>query len=168
MSPRALRLLRRSETDRADALYHDEVRAIAEAEGLLGAGFDGLDAKTCYEDLLQKYKDLFEQHKRVLHRSDQASSRMKQEQDRSKALLIELEGKVRELDGLANIIQTVNSSLELERVLNVIVDHAVALCGADAGSVYTRDAGSGRYELRSSCNSPRLRFCSIPLAAGRR
>ncbi len=153
MSTRALRLLRRSETDQADALYGDEVKVILEAERLLGAGLDGHDPKTCYEELLQKYRDLFQQHKRVLRRSDQASSRMREEQDKSKSLLTKLEGKVRELNGLANIIQTVNSSLELERVLNVIVEHAVALCGADAGSVYTRDAVSGRYELRSSCNT---------------
>jgi adenylate cyclase len=153
VSTRALRLLRRPETDQADALYRDEVRVIFEAERLLSAGLDGHDPKTCYEELLQKYKELFQQHKRVLRRSDQASSHMKQEQDRSKSLLTELECKVRELNGLANIVQTVNSSLELERVLNVIVEHAVALCGADAGSVYTRDAVSGRYELRSSCNT---------------
>jgi adenylate cyclase len=153
VSTRSLRLLRRAETDQADALYHDEVKVISEAERLLGASFEGHDPKNCYEELLQKYRDLFEQHKRVLRRSDQASSRMKQEQDRSQSLLTELEGRVRELNGLANIIQTVNSSLELERVLNVIVEHAVALCGADAGSVYTRDAVSGRYELRSSCNT---------------
>jgi class 3 adenylate cyclase len=153
VSTRALRLLRRPEADQADALYRDEVKVILEAERLLGAGLDGHDPKICYEELLQKYKDLFQQHKRVLRRSDQASSRMREEQDKSRSLLTELEGKVRELNGLANIIQTVNSSLELERVLNVIVEHAVALCGADAGSVYTRDAASGRYELRSSCNT---------------
>ena len=67
--------------------------------------------------------------------------------------MIELEGRVKEFKGLADIIQTVNSSLDLERVLKVIVDHAVALSGTDAGSVYTRDAASGRYELRSSCNT---------------
>src|SRR5205823_2133273 len=63
------------------------------------------------------------------------------------------EGRVKESKGLADIIQTVNSSLELERVLNVIVEHAVALCGADSGSVYTRDTESGHYQLRSSCNT---------------
>lgn len=153
MNTRPLRLLRRSETDHADALYHEEAKVIAEAERLLGAEFGGPEGKTHYEALLQKYKDLFDEHKRVLRRSDQLLSRMKQEQDRSKSLLIELEGRVKQFKGLADIIQTVNSSLELERVLNVIVDHAVALCGADAGSVYTRDAESGHYELRSSCNT---------------
>lgn len=153
MNPRPLRLLRRSESDPADALYHEETKVITEAERRLGAGFSGDDAKTHYEELLQKYRDLFDEHKRVLRRSDQLLSRMKQEQDRSKSLLIELEGRVKESKGLADIIQTVNSSLELERVLNVIVEHAVALCGADSGSVYTRDAESGHYQLRSSCNT---------------
>jgi class 3 adenylate cyclase len=152
VSPRSLRLLRRSESDHADALYREEARVIAEGERLLGAGFAGHEVKTEYEELLQKYKDLFEEHKRVLRRSDQLLSRMKVEQDKSKALLLELEGRVKEFKGLAETIQTVNSSLDLERVLNVIVDHAVALCGADAGSVYTRNAASGHYELRSSCN----------------
>jgi class 3 adenylate cyclase len=40
----------------------------------------------------------------------------------------------------------------LEHVLSVIMEHAVALCGADAGSIYTRDAG-GRYDLRGCCNT---------------
>ncbi len=145
MSPQALRI-------QPDALYEDEAEVISKAERLLGTGFDGHDPKICYQELLQSYRDLFEQHKRVLHRSDQASSRMMQEQNKSKSLLNALEGRVRELNGLANIIQTVNSSLELEHVLNVIVEHAVALCGADAGSIYTRDA-LGRYELRGSCNT---------------
>ncbi|MGA8757483.1 MAG: adenylate/guanylate cyclase domain-containing protein [Stellaceae bacterium] len=145
MSPQALRI-------QAEALYQDEATVIAEAERLLGTSFDGCDTKICYRELLQSYRDLFEQHKRVLHRSDQASSRMRQEQDRSKSLLIELKGRIRELDGLTNIIETVNSSLELEHVLGVIVEHSVALCGADAGSIYVRDA-AGRYELRGSCNT---------------
>jgi class 3 adenylate cyclase len=153
VSPRPLRLLRRAESDQADALYREEAKVIAEAERLLGAGFADHEVKSRYEELLQKYKDLFEEHKRVLRRSDQLLSRMKQEQERSKSLLIELEDRVKEFKGLADTIQTVNSSLDLEHVLNVIVDHAVALCGADAGSVYTRDAASGRYELRSSCNT---------------
>jgi len=145
VSPQALRI-------QPDALYQDEAEVISKAERLLGTEFDGQDPKICYRELLLSYRDLFEQHKRVLHRSDQASSRMMQEQNKSKSLLDALEGRVRELNGLANIIQTVNSSLELEHVLNVIVEHAVALCGADAGSIYTRDA-RGRYELRGSCNT---------------
>jgi len=145
VSPQALRI-------RPDALYQDEAEVISKAQGLLETGFDGHDPKICYRELLQSYRDLFEQHKRVLHRSDQASSRMMQEQNKSKYLLQALEGRVRELNGLANIIQTLNSSLELEHVLNVIVEHAVTLCGADAGSIYTRDA-LGRYELRGSCNT---------------
>jgi hypothetical protein len=145
VSPQALRIP-------AEALYQDEATVIAEAERVLGTSFDGFDSKICYRELLQSYRDLFEQHKRVLHRSDQASSRMRLEQDRSKSLLIELEGRIRELNGFTNIIQTVNSSLDLEHVLSVIVEHSVALCGADAGSIYVRDA-AGRYDLRGSCNT---------------
>ena len=153
MSTRSLSLLRRSETDNADALYNEEARVISEAERLLGSGLDGPEAKLHYEELLQKYKDLLEEYKRVQRRSDQWTGRLKQEQEKTKALLIDLERSVQELKGLGDIIQAVNSSLELAHVLKVIVDHAVGLCGADAGSIYTRDPASGWYELRGSCNT---------------
>src|SRR5690242_5602751 len=134
---RSLSLLRNSETDNADALYNEEAKVIAEAERLLGSGLDGPAAKLHYEELLLKYKELLEEHKRVQRRSDQSTGQLKREQEKTKALLVDLERSVQELKGLGDIIQAVNSSLELAHVLKVIVDQAVGLCGADAGSIYT-------------------------------
>ena len=153
MSRRTLRVLRRAETDPADTLYGEEAKVIEEAERVLHSGLEGGEARTHYKDLLQKYKDLLEDHKRVQRLSDQWLGRMRQEQNKSKALLAELERSVQELKGFSDIIQTVNSSLKLEHVLQVIVDRAVGLCGADAGSIYTIDPASGTCELRGSCNT---------------
>ena len=153
MNTRSLRLLKRSEADNADALFQEEAKVIEEAERLLLSSLDGPDARLCYQDLLQKYKDLSEEYKRVQRRNDQSVVRMRQEQEKSKALLARLERSVEELKGFGDVIQAVNSSLELEHVLKVIVDRAVGLCGADAGSIYTLDAASGSYELRGSCNT---------------
>jgi class 3 adenylate cyclase len=150
VSTRTLRVLRRPETDQADTLYGEEAKVIERAEQLLGTGLQGDEARTHYTDLLQKYKDLLEDHKRVQRLSDQWLGRMRQEQKKSKVLLAEFE---RLVQVFGDIIQVVNSSSKLEHVLQVIVECAVGLCGADAGSIYTIDPSSGTYELRGSCNT---------------
>ena len=94
--------------------------------------------------------------------SDQWLGRMRQEQKRSKALLAEFE---RLVQVFGDIMQVVNSSTKLEHVLQVIVDRAVGLCGADAGSIYTIDPSSGTYELRGSCNTSE-RLVEILRSAG--
>jgi class 3 adenylate cyclase len=153
VSTRTLRVLRRAETDQADTLYGEEAKVIAEAERLLGSGLPGEEARGHYSELLQKYKDLLEDHKRVQRLSDQWLGRMRQEQKKSKELVAKLERSVQELKGFSDIIQAVNSSLKLGHVLQVIVDRAVDLCGADAGSIYTIDPSNGAYELRGSCKT---------------
>jgi class 3 adenylate cyclase len=165
VSTRALRVLRRAETDQADTLYGEEAKVIEEAERLLGSGLEGEEARSHYKELLQKYRDLLEDHKRVQRLSDQWLGRMRQEQKKSKTLLAELERSVQELKGFGDIIQAVNSSLKLEHVLQVIVDRAVGLCGADAGSIYTLDLSSDTYELRGSCNTSE-RLVAILSSAG--
>ncbi|HEX4926708.1 MAG TPA: ATP-binding protein, partial [Burkholderiales bacterium] len=51
----------------------------------------------------------------------------------------ELSQSVAELRALADVSQAVNSTLDLQTVLEMIVTHAVRLSGADAGTIYVYD-----------------------------
>ena len=51
----------------------------------------------------------------------------------------ELSQSVAELRALADVSQAINSTLDLQRVLEMIVTHAVRLSGADAGTIYVYD-----------------------------
>ena len=62
----------------------------------------------------------------------------------------ELARSVEQLRSLAEVGQAVNSTLELEKVLNTIVSHAVQLSAADQGIVYELDADSEKLLPRAS------------------
>jgi signal transduction histidine kinase len=65
-------------------------------------------------------------------------------------LFQELQDRVEELQALGEVGQAVVSSLELERVLETIVAHAVPLSGTSAGAIYEYDESSQRFELRAT------------------
>jgi len=60
----------------------------------------------------------------------------------------ELTRSVDELTALAQISQTVSSTLELGTVLTSIVAHAVALSASDAGAIYEFDEAAQEFHLR--------------------
>ena len=62
----------------------------------------------------------------------------------------ELAQSVEELRALGEVSQAVNSTLDLETVLDTIVAKAVQLSGTDAGTIYVFDEASGEFELRST------------------
>ena len=62
----------------------------------------------------------------------------------------ELAQSVEELRALGEVSQAVNSSLDLETVLDTIVAKAVQLSGTDAGTIYVFDEASGEFQLRST------------------
>jgi signal transduction histidine kinase len=62
----------------------------------------------------------------------------------------ELARSVEELRALGVISQVVNSTLDLGRVLETIVAHAVALSGTEAGALYTYADAQDRLELRAT------------------
>jgi signal transduction histidine kinase len=62
----------------------------------------------------------------------------------------ELAHSVAELRALGEVSQAVNSTLELETVLNTIVAKAVDLSGTDAGAIYVFDEGAEEFQLRST------------------
>jgi signal transduction histidine kinase len=62
----------------------------------------------------------------------------------------ELAQSVAELRALGEVSQAVNSTLDLEMVLNTIVAKAVQLSGTDAGAIYVYDDFQHEFRLRST------------------
>jgi signal transduction histidine kinase/CheY-like chemotaxis protein len=62
----------------------------------------------------------------------------------------ELSRSVSELQTLGEVGQAVNSSLDLETVLSTIVERAVGLAEADAGTLYEFDEAEGVFEPRAN------------------
>jgi hypothetical protein len=76
---------------------------------------------------------------------------------RERALLTELRARtdelarsVEELRALGETSQAVNSTLDLEMVLNTIVSKAVQLSGTEAGAIYVFDAAPREFRLRAT------------------
>jgi signal transduction histidine kinase len=57
---------------------------------------------------------------------------------------------VEQLKALSEVSQAVNSTLDLQEVLNTIVARAVQLSAADTGAVFEHDEGSATLELRAT------------------
>src|SRR5215472_12336171 len=62
----------------------------------------------------------------------------------------QLAQSVAELRALGEISQAVNSTLDLETVLNTIVSKATQLAGTEAGAIYVYDGGSKEFRLRAT------------------
>jgi signal transduction histidine kinase/CheY-like chemotaxis protein len=62
----------------------------------------------------------------------------------------ELSRSVAELRALGDVVQAVNSSLDLQQVLLTIVTHAVELSQAKEGTIYEFDKASGVFEPRAN------------------
>ncbi len=80
-----------------------------------------------------------------------------------------LDRKVEHLEGLRQIGEAVNSTLDLDRVFETIVEHAVELSGADGGSLLEYQPEADRFVARAVYGTSdevlqRLRQIDIPLA----
>jgi len=62
----------------------------------------------------------------------------------------ELTQSVAELRALGDVVQAVNSSLDIQQVLVTIVTRAVELCKARAGTIYEFDESGGTFEPRAN------------------
>ena len=62
----------------------------------------------------------------------------------------ELARSVGELRALGEVSQAVNSTLDLETVLNTIVSKAAQLAGTEAGAIYVYDQSSEEFRLRAT------------------
>ena len=65
---------------------------------------------------------------------------------------LELERSIRELEALGEVSQAVNSTLELEVVLETIASHAMALAAADAAIFWSWDEAAGVFHMQASRN----------------
>ena len=66
----------------------------------------------------------------------------------------ELAHSVEQMRSLAEVSQAVNSTLDIEQVLETIVAHAVQLSAADGGSVYEADEDGEQFRLRATYGLP--------------
>ena len=66
----------------------------------------------------------------------------------------QLTRSVEEQRALAEVSQTVSSSLDLQQVLNTIIAHATRLAGADAGTIYELDAETRQFARRAAYQMP--------------
>jgi signal transduction histidine kinase len=62
----------------------------------------------------------------------------------------DLARSVEELNALGEVSQAVNSTLDIETVLETIVAKAVQLSGTDAGAIYVFDEADGAFDLRAT------------------
>src|SRR5262245_38485506 len=63
----------------------------------------------------------------------------------------ELARSVEELRALGAVSQAVNSTLDLQTVLDTIVARATQLSGTEAGAIYVVDESNGQLQLRAPC-----------------
>ena len=70
--------------------------------------------------------------------------------DEVQARTRELTQSVEELRALGDVTQAVNSTLDLQTVLDTIVAKATQLSGTEAEVIYVFDEGSHRFELRAT------------------
>jgi signal transduction histidine kinase/HAMP domain-containing protein len=73
----------------------------------------------------------------------------------------ELAQSVRELRALGDVSQAVNSTINLETVLSTIVEKAVQLSGAEAGTIYVLDEASQEFRLRSTYGMDETQIAGI-------
>ena len=64
----------------------------------------------------------------------------------------ELARSVEELESLGKVSQVVNSSLELDKVLPTILEHACAMAYAGGGTVYVFDKTTSEFRLAAAHN----------------
>ena len=83
--------------------------------------------------------------------------------DEAQARTDELAQSVEELRALGEVSQAVNSTLDLETVLDTIVAKAVQLSGTDAGTIYVFDEASGEFQLRATYGMSEELIASLEL-----
>jgi signal transduction histidine kinase/DNA-binding response OmpR family regulator len=120
------------------------IRQLREGTALIGRGNLGQRISVRTGDELQELGDQFNE---MAARLQESYSNL----EKKIALRThELGQSVAELRALGEVSQAVNSTLDLERMLETIVSKAVQLSGADAGTIYVFDERSQEFSLRAT------------------
>src|SRR2546421_609351 len=69
---------------------------------------------------------------------------------------------------LLEVVQAVNSTLQLQQVLNLILDRAILVMQAEAGSIMMLDESSGELQVRAArgARAAEIFRCSMKLGEG--
>jgi signal transduction histidine kinase len=120
------------------------IRALRDGAARIGQG--DLAQRIVIEsgDELQELGNQFNSMARLLQ--DSYATLERKVKDRTRALAQSVE----ELRALGEVSQAVNSTLDLETVLDTIVAKAVQLSGTDAGTIYVFDEARGEFLLRAT------------------
>lgn len=87
---------------------------------------------------------------RVIDAYNQMLERLVRDEAALEQRTVELTRSVAELRVLADVGQAVNSTLDPKRVLSTIVEHAVKIAGAEAGTIYEFNSAAGAFEPRAN------------------
>jgi signal transduction histidine kinase len=125
-------------------------QAIRMANRIAGGELVGLDEVRTHPDIggllhslsqmnasLHDYRMTVEDHERTL-------------EDKITERTVELARSVERLEALAEVTQAVNSTLDLQAVLDAIVERAIQLAEANIGTIYELDESSGELKLRAA------------------
>ena len=106
----------------------------------LDAALNGAVGRDEYKRLLGEYKSLFQD----LVDSEQRSNKIQAQMKRS----------LQEFQGLSQVVEAINSSQDLDGMLDLIIDRSVRLGDGDAGAIYTLEPDN-RIQLRGAGNADR-------------
>src|SRR5262249_25662979 len=141
------------------------LEALQRSAGLIASGNLSAPIDTTHRDeighlardldaMRSSLQSLIAERRRNEERLEEANRTLEQRvEERTGALQSktqELTGRVEELRALGEVGRAVSSTLDLERVLTVIVSHAVQLTGTDGGAIYEYDATADTFDLRAT------------------
>jgi signal transduction histidine kinase/CheY-like chemotaxis protein len=121
------------------------IRTLQAGAARIGAGELGHRIVLGTNDELEALGDEFN---RAAGKLEESYTRL---EEKVEARTRELAQSIEELQALGEVSQAVSSTLDLQTVLVTIVNHARRLSKADAGTIYTVDESTGRYEPRANC-----------------
>jgi signal transduction histidine kinase/DNA-binding response OmpR family regulator len=108
------------------------------------------DLGNLLESLFRMSDELRESHRAIAQYQHGLEQRVQERTAEAEARARELSRSVGELQALGEVVQAVNSSLDLETVLSTIVTRAVELAGADNGTIYQFDEAAEVFDPRAN------------------
>ena len=134
------------------------IRALQEGAARIGAGDldhrihidSGDELEALGNEFNRSAARLKESYTSLEQKVEERTAALADALNRQTALGEALTRSVEELRALGEVIQAVNSTLDLQTVLSAIVTHTVRLSKADAGTIYTLDDAGGFFVPRAN------------------